>query len=77
MPRQVLYKKLMGQPPVFDDLRELHPDVHVNLGKLLTHATGDVEEFELFFQVTMQWEGCKGLTGDQEGMRWGGGQNTA
>eukprot|EP00798_Chlamydomonas_sp_ICE-L_P005400 gene5400-5623_t len=45
----VLYKKLMGQPPAFDDLRELHPEVHQSLQKLLAHEE-DVESFGLFFQ---------------------------
>lgn len=46
----VLYKKLMGGKPLFDDLRELHPDVHQNLKKLLEYE-GCVDDFGLCFQV--------------------------
>ena len=58
----VLYKKLMGAEPSFDDLDELHPDVHVNLRKLLEYG-GDVEDFGLVFQVRFGGRGGGGEGG--------------
>ena len=50
LPRQVLYKRLMGLPVCLDDLKELHPEVHASLTKLLTYES-DLADLGLFFQV--------------------------
>eukprot|EP00195_Chlamydomonas_chlamydogama_P006855 CAMPEP_0202911740 /NCGR_PEP_ID=MMETSP1392-20130828/55763_1 /ASSEMBLY_ACC=CAM_ASM_000868 /TAXON_ID=225041 /ORGANISM="Chlamydomonas chlamydogama, Strain SAG 11-48b" /LENGTH=556 /DNA_ID=CAMNT_0049602365 /DNA_START=33 /DNA_END=1703 /DNA_ORIENTATION=- len=49
----VLYKKLMGQKPGFDDLAELYPEVHASLKKTLAYE-GEVAEWGLYFQVEME-----------------------
>ena len=42
----------MDRPLGFRDLKDVHPEVHDNLKKLLAY-TGNVEEMGLFFQVPL------------------------
>ncbi len=42
----------MDRPLGFGDLKDVHPEVHDSLKKLLAY-TGNVEEMGLFFQVTL------------------------
>ncbi len=50
----MLYKRLTGLAVELEDLKELHPDVHLNLTKLLEMQPEDLNDLGLFFQVNME-----------------------
>ncbi|KAL6756665.1 hypothetical protein V8C86DRAFT_2644732 [Haematococcus lacustris] len=50
----VLYKKLMGAKPTFEDLTELYPEVASSLRKLMLMTAEEVEACCLTFQVDME-----------------------
>lgn len=51
----VLYKLLVGTQPNFDDLKELFPDIHASLSKLLTMTSEEVESCCLNFTVDIEY----------------------
>jgi len=54
----VMYKKLMGVPLTFADIKEVEPTLSCNLQRLLEYNRDDVEEtFSLYFQVTYEYFG--------------------
>lgn len=44
-------RKLLGQQPKFDDLKDVHPDIYASLQKLLLMSAAEVDALELKFQV--------------------------
>eukprot|EP00891_Asterochloris_glomerata_P001259 jgi/Astpho2/1259/fgenesh1_pg.00023_%23_17_t len=43
-------RKLLGQQPKFDDLKDVHPDIYASLQKLLLMSAAEVDALELKFQ---------------------------
>jgi len=57
----VLYKKLLGHSPTFQDLKEFNPGLAHGLQQLLDYQ-GDVTDFETYFEITVpQLDGSKNV----------------